>query len=132
MKDKKWLKYVGYFILTMIILNIISKMISPESTVKSNAQIQNEKENSIAKAKEEELYKMYRISRKALKENLRDPDSYDEVEYTSNFTKQSKKEKTYIQVKIKYRAKNGFGGMTVKERYFNYDKNMALIETFEE
>ena len=128
MKSQKWKKYLFFAVIIIIIINIIGLFIAP----KSQADIQKEKSDSTAKAKEELLFKMYFFSEKIIKGNLKDPDSYQEIEHQSNFTKQSKDEKTYIQVKIKYRARNSFGGMVVKDRYFNYDKNMALIETFEE
>jgi hypothetical protein len=128
MKSQKWKKYLFFAVIIIIIINIIGLFIAP----KSQADIQKEKSDSTAKAKEELLFKMYFFSEKIIKENLKDPDSYQEIEHQSNFTKQSKEDKTYIQVKIKYRAKNSFGGMVVKDRYFNYDKNMSLIETFEE
>lgn len=128
MKNRKWIAYLFITAIIFFIISIIAAIISP----KSQADIQKEKSHSTAKANDELLFKMYFISEKFIKENLRDPDSYQEIKHTSNFIKEDKKEKTYIQVSIKYRAKNGFGGMTVKERYFNYAKNMALIETFEE
>jgi len=128
MKNRKWIAYLFFTAIIFFIISIVAAILSP----KSEANIQKEKSDSTAKAKEELLFKMYFFSEKIIKGNLKDPDSYQEIEHKSNFTKQSKEEKTYIQVKIKYRAKNSFGGMVVKDRYFNYDKNMALIETFEE
>jgi hypothetical protein len=128
MKNRKWIAYLFFTAIIFFIISIVAAILSP----KSEANIQKEKSDSTAKAKEELLFKMYFFSEKIIKGNLKDPDSYQEIEHKSNFTKQSKEEKTYIQVKIKYRARNSFGGMVVKDRYFNYDKNMALIETFEE
>jgi hypothetical protein len=128
MKNRKWIAYLFFTAIIFFIISIVAAILSP----KSEANIQKEKSDSTAKAKEELLFKMYFFSEKIIKGNLKDPDSYQEIEHKSNFTKQSKEDKTYIQVKIKYRARNSFGGMVVKDRYFNYDKNMALIETFEE
>ena len=128
MKNRKWIAYLFFTAIIFFIISIVAAILAP----KSQADIQKEKSDSTAKAKEELLFKMYFFSEKIIKGNLKDPDSYQEIEHQSNFTKQSKDEKTYIQVKIKYRARNSFGGMVVKDRYFNYDKNMALIETFEE
>ena len=128
MKNRKWIAYLFFTAIIFFIISIVAAILAP----KSQADIQKEKSDSTAKAKEELLFKMYFFSEKIIKGNLKDPDSYQEIEHKSNFTKQSKEDKTYIQVKIKYRARNSFGGMVVKDRYFNYDKNMALIETFEE
>jgi Na+-translocating ferredoxin:NAD+ oxidoreductase RnfG subunit len=128
MKNQKWRKYLFFAVIIIFIINIIGLFIAP----KSQADIQKEKSDSTAKANDELLFKMYYISEQFIKENLRDPDSYQKIEHKSYFIKEDKKEKTYIQVSIKYRAKNGFGGMNVKKRYFDYAKNMALIETFEE
>ena len=128
MKNRKWIAYLFFTAIIFFIISIVAAILSP----KPEANIQKEKSDSTAKAKEELLFKMYFFSEKIIKGNLKDPDSYQEIEHKSNFTKQSKDDKTYIQVKIKYRARNSFGGMVVKDRYFNYDKNMALIETFEE
>lgn len=128
MKNRKWIAYLFFTAIIFFIISIVAAILSP----KSQADIQKEKSDSTAKAKEELLFKMYFFSEKIIKGNLKDPDSYQEIEHKSNFTKQSKEDKTYIQVKIKYRARNSLGGMVVKDRYFNYDKNMALIETFEE
>ena len=128
MKNQKWSAYLFFTAIILFIICIVAAILAP----KSQADIQKEKSDSTVKANEELLFKMYYISEQFIKENLRDPDSYQKIEHKSYFIKEDKKEKTYIQVSIKYRAKNGFGGMNVKERYFNYDKNMALIETFEE
>ena len=54
-----------------------------------------------------------------LKNNLKDPDSYESIEW-SNVVKQD--DGSFI-VRHKYRAKNSFGGYVVEEKYFTLDSS---------
>jgi len=73
------------------------------------------------------LMQAYVKARRALKNNLNDADSYDEVDYEKYF-KKNKKGKRYIQVYIKYRAKNAFGGVVLNENYFDFDEDLNIIK----
>lgn len=54
-----------------------------------------------------------------LKKNLKDPDSYESIEW-SDVVKQSDGS---FRVRHKYRAKNGFGGYVVESKVFVLDKD---------
>ena len=58
-----------------------------------------------------------------LKKNLKDPNSYESIEW-SNVIKQS--DGSFI-VRHKYRAKNSFGGYVVENKVFALDQNGNVI-----
>ncbi len=78
------------------------------------------------------LYKAYLRAERALKKSLHDADSYEEVSNDKYFVDQSKKKNKgkYIQIKIQYRAKNGFGANRLNTSYFTFDKDLNIIEAF--
>lgn len=59
-----------------------------------------------------------------LKENLRDPSSLEIININS--VPQNLPGKNGFVVYIKYRAKNGFGGYTIEEKYFTADSEGNL------
>ena len=74
--------------------------------------------------------KCYLISRRYLKNNLNDKDSYDEDTHEEFFVTKKSKKDPYIQVKIRYRAKNGFGAIMLNETFFNFDESLNMIGTY--
>ena len=57
-----------------------------------------------------------------IKENLKDPDSFDEIDHGEYKLLEPTKKKFY-QAYIKYRAKNSFGGYNVEKWCFDFDKS---------
>ena len=124
-----WWKVFGGFIVVSIIVSMIQNCNNPKPNTSdvSKSQIENEYNSK----REDSLYKAYKTSYRFLKNNLKDSDSFDEIEHKRYFiVKKKKKEKAHIQIYIKYRAKNSFGGYVVEEKYFNFDKNLNIIEAF--
>jgi hypothetical protein len=124
-----WWKVFGGFIIVLIIVSMIQNCNNPKPNTSdvSKSQIENEYNSK----NEDSLYKAYKISYRLLKNNLKDSDSFDEIEHKRYFiAKKKKKENTHIQIYIKYRAKNSFGEYVIEEKYFNYDKNLNLINPF--
>lgn len=62
-----------------------------------------------------------------LKENLKDPNSYESIEW-SNVVKQSDGS---FRVRHKYRAKNSFGGYVVENKVFALDSNGNVIGSYD-
>lgn len=59
-----------------------------------------------------------------LKNNLRDPDSYQSIEWS----KVIKNDNGTFVVRHKYRAKNGFGGYNIEEKIFVLNKDGEIIK----
>ena len=57
-----------------------------------------------------------------LYDNLKDPDSYDPIEWSA-----VQKTKNGYYVRHKYRARNGFGGMNIENKIFYLDENGNVI-----
>ena len=72
----------------------------------------------------------YYVARRLLKDNLNDKDSYEEDTHEEYFVKQRSKKDPYIQVTIRYRAKNGFGAIMLNETVFNFDESLNMVKTY--
>ena len=77
---------------------------------------------------EDPLITAYVLSEMYLEKNLKDPDSYEEIEHRKYYVNQKSKRDPYIQVTIKYRAKNSFGGMNIGNVAFNFDREGTMIK----
>jgi hypothetical protein len=129
---KKGFKYLTYFMVGSMVIGGISLMLeSPEEKAKY------EQENAIAEQKkrdedyrEKRIYKCYSLTQSAIKKNLKDPKSYDEVNQSHGYINDST-----IQVAITYRATNSFGAFIQKERVAKFTitklKGLQITETFE-
>ena len=140
--NKKIFKVFGWIFLGFIALMIIASIIkaifeTPEQKAESikhqaqldSIQVAKEQIETENKTQEQELRDAYVAAKLTLKKNLKDPDSYDEIEDKRFYVTDD--EKIYIQVLIKYRAKNSFGGMNISQQAFNFDKALNLIESYE-
>lgn len=85
---------------------------------------------NLAREKEQQPTKCYLIARRTLKDNLNDRDSYDEDTHKEYFVRKTNKKDPYIQVLIRYRAKNGFGALVLQETVFNFDKSLTMVKTY--
>lgn len=134
-KQAMW-KKIGIFLLAMWALSAILNAILPKPPPPTKEEIA-QKDSLLAiseqnKREDEELSKAHYIAKSYLKKVLKDPDSFEEIEYKKYFVREEKGKKTpYAQVTIKYRAKNGFGGFNVEERGFSFNKSIKLIDVFE-
>lgn len=138
MKKLKWWHWVLIFIaICWAITKCVQSMIpqemkaemAKEEAKSDSLRLVNEKIDSTNKAQEDDLIMALVKSERILKENLKDPDSYDKISEKKFIVTDDKK--IYIQVLIKYRAKNSFGGMNISEQAFNFDKSLNLIESYE-
>lgn len=124
-----WWKVFGGFMIVSIIVSMIQNCNNPKPN--TSGVLKSQIENEYNSKREDSLYKAYKTSYRFLKNNLKDSDSFDEIEHKRYFiVKKKKKENTHIQIYIKYRAKNSFGGYVVEEKCFNFDKKLNLIEAF--
>lgn len=119
----KWAVYLFFFFAISIIIGLFMPEDTPEAKAAAVA-------NDIKKAQDDSLLTCYVVARRLLKENLKDPDSYDEVEEQKYFLKDSSPTK-YIQVSLKYRAKNSFGALNLEQQCFNFSKELIMTEQFE-
>ena len=90
-----------------------------------------QKAKKLEEMRNDTLLNCYIMSERFLKSNLRDPDSYEEIEHKENFIDQKSKKDPYIQVTIKYRAKNGFGGMNIGYKAFNFGQNAEMLDVID-
>ena len=86
--------------------------------------------NRLTEERDRQPQQCYSMAKQALKNSLNDRDSFEEDTHTANFINQLSKKDPYIQVIIRYRAKNGFGAMMLNETVFNFDKSLNLINTY--
>lgn len=62
-----------------------------------------------------------------LTSNLKDPDSYDGIEWSKVQITQSDPSYKYF-VRHKYRAKNSFGGYVITNKIFYLDRNGSIVD----
>lgn len=86
--------------------------------------------NRLTEERNRQPQQCYSMAKQALKNSLNDRDSFEEDTHTANFINQLSKKDPYIQVIIRYRAKNGFGAMMLNETVFNFDKSLNLTNTY--
>lgn len=86
--------------------------------------------NRLTEDRDRQPQQCYSMAKQALKNSLNDRDSFEEDTHTANFINQRTKKDPYIQVVIRYRAKNGFGAMMLNETVFNFDKSLNLVNTY--
>lgn len=97
------------------------------------AMAEQKKENAMYEQAQKEKRRcklaMCEVERK-LKEVLRDPDSYERINYSSELNKE---DSCYI-VTIRYRAKNGFGGYNVSaiEAEVIYSEDTPIVSRVRE
>jgi len=74
---------------------------------------------------------VYQVERYLKREYLKDPDSYEGIEW-SKVQKDNSNSLYRYYVRHKYRAKNGFGGYAVEEKVFYLDQsgNVVSVEDF--
>lgn len=136
--NTKTLKIFMWLFLGFVALVIVGSVIqaifeTPEqkaASIKRQAELDSiQVANEKNKAQEDDLIMALVKSERILKENLKDPDSYDKISDKKFIVTDDKK--IYIQVLIKYRAKNSFGAMNIGEQAFNFDKSLNMIESYE-
>lgn len=123
----KWFKENQYIFLRHTVFSDIQYINAPIYTI-----VTNEENNKILnKIKEKDGIKVENSSfdssvsqiKKYLKKNLKDPDSYESIEWG----KVIENENGYI-VRHKYRAKNSFGGYAVENNVFHLDLKGNVID----
>ena len=136
-KESSLRKSIGMGCLAYFIFMPIAAMIGYASmSEKEKAEIEAEQarkdsidaENKVKEEKEYKKTRAYIEARQYLKDHLRDPDSYKEEGYSCTIdTAQN-----IYTVNIKYRARNGFGGMNRSVASFKVlvsDKGAVVIES---
>lgn len=141
----KWILYLflGALVLSWTmsgIQSLINMTKSPEEKAAKAREdslrqiefVNNQAEDALYKAQEDTLLRAYHAAESLLKQSLRDPNSYEEISHKQYFVKAGKKKKNpYVQVVIDYRARNGFGGMNVDRKIFDFNKSMGLAKVSE-
>ena len=128
-------KYVIYGIFTVIILiqPFMNKEVEEVTKTESKTILAEDSLATIEKIerdRQQQPTECYLIARRTLKDNLNDKDSYDEDTHEENFVNRKNKKDPYILVKIRYRAKNGFGAMMLQETVFYFDESLSMIKSF--
>lgn len=133
-KINKNLKYVIFGFFGVLILANAFRDKTNDVVNKSESNVAEE--DSIAKIKElqrkvnEQPIDCYYVARRYLKDHLNDKDSYEEDNHKEYFIEPRSKKDPYIQVIIRYRAKNGFGAMILNETVFNFDESLNMVKTY--
>ncbi|ACT96677.1 hypothetical protein [Dyadobacter fermentans] len=104
-----------------------AKPLTPEQITEQKRQDSLQAEYNRQK---ENLRTIRYLVKSHIKKNLKDPDSFDEIQH-EEFEVTNKTKKLYYQASIKYRAKNSFGGYNVEKWCFNFDKNLQNTKVFE-
>lgn len=124
-------KYIWIGVVALVIGLGAYRYYNPDPQLKKEYEesINREKVEATKKAKLDSLILCYVRAEKTLKKAIKDPDSYEEIEKEHYFLKDPTAKK-HIQVRIKYRAKNSFGGFVVDTQCFNFDKSLMLTEAY--
>lgn len=133
-KIDKNLKYVIFGFFAVLILANAFRDKTQDVVSKSETNVAEEdsitKINELQRKINEQPIDCYYVSRRYLKDHLNDKDSYDEDTHKEYFVKQNSKKDPYIQVIIRYRAKNGFGAVMLQETVFNFDESLNMVKTY--
>lgn len=105
------------------------ELMAATATKLEKEQTEQAKAVAIKKAQDDSLTRCYVRASILLEKNLKDPDSFQEIEKQNGFVN-NPTPKMYIQVRIKYRAKNSFGGYAVETKCFNFNKSLEMTETY--
>lgn len=65
-----------------------------------------------------------------LKKNMKDPESFEEISHDEYYLDNKDSASNKIEVLIKYRSKNSFGGYVVGKKGFTVDSSGTVIEAF--
>ena len=117
----------GSLLIIVFLAFIVIAMITP-STPSSTSSPSTDAPSSTPPAPREVVSNspwdasVYQVER-YLKDNLKDPDSYDGMEWSAV----TKLDAGGFMVRHKYRAKNSFGGYIIENQIFTLDEKGAVI-----
>lgn len=118
------------FIVLGLILFAYARIIKEPAFEKEHlARREKEKADSLAKVKEDKPLYAYINARNFIKDNLKDADSYDEIDSKYYWVKKEK-DGTEIEVIIKYKAKNSFNAFITETKYFHFTKDLVPVDSF--
>lgn len=80
--------------------------------------------NDRARKMESDINSAHIRAHRAVKNTLKDPDSFEEITHRSGFVGENG---VYVACLLEYRAKNGFGGFAVGKSLVNFDEAMGVI-----
>ena len=133
-KIDKNLKYVIFGFFAVLILANAFRDKTHDVVSKNENNIAEEdsiaKINRLTEERNRQPQECYSMAKQALKNSLNDRDSYEEDTHEEYFVKQKSKKDPYIQVKIRYRAKNGFGALVLNETIFNFNESLNMVKTY--
>lgn len=130
---KKWQKWaVGIGVFFVIGLFIPEKQDLNEGLTEMETINKEDKHkaDSLAQRKDD-LIGCYINARNILKENMKNPKSYDELNSEYYYLTDTTDKGGVIQVMIDYTGTNSFGGTIRSKQIFHYDEKMYLVNTFE-
>jgi Na+-translocating ferredoxin:NAD+ oxidoreductase RnfG subunit len=126
-----WKKILVIWLSLSAILAVIGSSITPEEQLELKKQATEEK---IAEEKAESLMlesnkpiTAYIYSKKAIRNNLKDPDSYDEISEIHHRINKTK-DGAEIEVVIEYTSTNSFGGRVRNTAIFLYTNDLRLVK----
>jgi hypothetical protein len=126
---KTGLKWWQWALIIIIGLAVIGKIMDRTPSA-GNTNTPADSLANYEKARQDTLGIAKYKAEEALKGVLRDPDSYDKELREAYFVTGADAKKIHIQVVIKYRAKNGFGGTNLETRVFDFDNNLRIVNSF--
>lgn len=114
----------GSIFLFFIIISLLPKSEEKDQVIRlqKNTESHRTETKSYESVKNSEWDGSVSQVKKYMMSNLRDPDSYDPIEWSPVV----KKNNQYI-VRHKYRAKNGFGGLNIENKIFTLNSNGEVI-----
>ena len=124
---------IGFLIIAgLFVVMLIALLFTPKRDAESQKAFDlSEAQDVLKKAQDDTLRNCYVQASLLLEKSMKDPDSYEEIEHESYFVTQKTKKSPYVQVTIKYRARNSFGGMVVDQKAFNFARGGFLYETID-
>jgi hypothetical protein len=141
-KLKTWhggLKFWKKYLLWSFVISILLVVFSPEPTPEQIKAQQKEDSLSVEydkienkkKEQRKNLIEAYLISKRIVREALKDPDSYEELDHAEHYINKTKKGAT-IEVVLEYTATNSFGGRikSVQSIFFDDELNFISSKTY--
>ncbi|MBO9615584.1 MAG: hypothetical protein J7619_22995 [Dyadobacter sp.] len=101
-----------------------------EKSIADSTKLVEDAKQSEMKARAEFLRNLRYKVKHHIKENLKDPDSFQEIDH-QEYAIEKPTKKRHFQAWIKYRAKNSFGGYNIEQWCFDFDENGENTKVFE-
>ena len=111
-------KKIAIGVLVFFVLARLAETVNPSSSATDNGRTKKK------------LTMAYVVASRTVKEALKDPDSYQEIDHKEYYEAGADSAKNNMQVLIHYRAKNSFGGYVVEKKAINFDSSGVIKEIY--